>query len=91
MTITDLTNATKDRPALDGKPNCYACRHRRSISGDAHSLCAHPNALAAAAGIPVMTVKGHPHGIRSGWFVFPFNFDPVWLLECSGFEAVDKT
>lgn len=34
-------------------------------------------------------VKGHPHGIRSGWFMHPMNFDPVWLQECSGFKARD--
>ena len=30
-------------------------------------------------------VKGDPHGIKKGWFNFPFNFDPVWLEECNGF------
>jgi hypothetical protein len=34
-------------------------------------------------------VVGHPHGIRSGWFNHPMNFDPVWLAECSGFESCD--
>ena len=32
-----------------------------------------------------ITVKGNPHGIRSGWFNHPYNFDPVWLEECNGF------
>lgn len=32
-------------------------------------------------------VVGNPHGIRRGWFNHPMNFDPVWLQECSGFEA----
>ena len=32
-------------------------------------------------------VKGHITGIARGWFNWPFNFDPVWLLECDGFEA----
>ena len=34
-------------------------------------------------------VKGHPHGIANGWFGWPFNFDPVWLEECNGFEAAE--
>lgn len=34
-----------------------------------------------------ITVRGNPHGIRSGWFNHPFNFDPTWLEECTGFEA----
>ena len=33
-----------------------------------------------------MGIKGDPHGIRSGWFNWPFNFDPVWLESCNGFE-----
>jgi hypothetical protein len=31
-------------------------------------------------------VKGNKHGIRNGWFNHPFNFDPTWLEECSGFK-----
>lgn len=26
------------------------------------------------------------HGIDNGWFGWPFNFDPVWLLTCDGFK-----
>jgi hypothetical protein len=33
-----------------------------------------------------LKVKGHPNGIKNGWFAHPYNFDPVWLLECSGFK-----
>jgi len=36
-------------------------------------------------------VKGNPHGIRQGWFGWPFNFDPVWLEECNGFEAAQQS
>jgi hypothetical protein len=32
-----------------------------------------------------LKVKGDPHGVRNGWFNFPFDFDPVWLEECEGF------
>ena len=37
-----------------------------------------------------LNVKGNPHGIRSGWFNWPFNFDPVWLESCDGFGAKEK-
>jgi hypothetical protein len=33
-----------------------------------------------------LNVTGHPHGIQNGWFNWPFNFDPVWLESCNGFE-----
>ncbi|KKM20558.1 hypothetical protein LCGC14_1644330, partial [marine sediment metagenome] len=31
-------------------------------------------------------VRGNAYGIKSGWFNHPFNFDPVWLEECTGFK-----
>ena len=33
-----------------------------------------------------LKVKGDEHGINSGWFNHPLNFDPVWLEECDGFK-----
>lgn len=32
-------------------------------------------------------VTGNAHGIRHGWFNWPFNFDPLWLQSCDGFEV----
>lgn len=29
------------------------------------------------------------HGVAHGWFNWPWNFDPVWLVACEGFEAKD--
>jgi hypothetical protein len=62
------------------KPNCYDCLHRREIPGDAHSNCINTGAK----------VKGNAHGIRSGWFFWPVNFDPVWLESCDGFEKKNQ-
>lgn len=58
------------------KPNCYECVHRLGLPGNAHSRC---NNHAA-------NVKGNAHGIRSGWFMWPVNFDPTWLESCDGFS-----
>jgi len=33
-----------------------------------------------------LNIKGNSHGIASGWFNFPYNFDPVWLENCDGYE-----
>ena len=39
-----------------------------------------------------LNVKGNQHGIKNGWFNYPFNFDPTWLEECDGFErAITKS
>ncbi len=37
-----------------------------------------------------LNVKGHPHGIRNGWFNWPFNFDPTWLQSCDGFMPKEE-
>ena len=35
-------------------------------------------------------VIGNPHGIKNGWFLWPHNFDPIWLESCNGFEEKEK-
>ncbi len=34
-----------------------------------------------------LNIQGDPHGIKMGWFNFPWNFDPVWLENCDGHEG----
>jgi hypothetical protein len=94
------------REGEEVKPNCYECKYRDNLPGNAHSQCRHPgagndgsNPLFAAFAImakrigPIphppnatVNVVGDPHGIAHGWFAWPFNFDPVWLVSCDGFE-----
>ncbi len=64
------------------KPNCYECVHRRAVPGDSHSRCNNHQA----------NVTGNPHGIQSGWFMWPVNYDPTWLVSCDGFsrDATDN-
>jgi hypothetical protein len=59
------------------KPNCYECTHRGTLPGDCHSQCGNRTAR----------VVGHQHGIKKGWFFWPLNFDPTWLISCDGFKA----
>ena len=83
------------------KPNCYDCKHRGTIPGDAHSCCLHPatgcrgdlfiDLEVVFSGRVVkaareLDVTADEHGIRSGWFTWPANFDPVWLKTCKGYE-----
>jgi len=86
--------------------NCYQCRWRGTIPGDRHSRCLHPaiglsshdlieNHIAFFAGETAeaadkLGITGNPHGIAQGWFMWPINFDPVWLKSCNGFEAKEK-
>jgi hypothetical protein len=64
----------------DNNPNCYACKHRGKIPGNEHSSCKNRSA----------NVVGHPVGIRGGWFYWPLNFDPMWLVSCDGFQAKEE-
>jgi len=57
------------------KADCYKCKHKQSIPGDCHLRCKNSNA----------TVAGVEHGIKNGWFCWPANFDPTWLVSCDGF------
>ena len=27
-----------------------------------------------------------PHGVKNGWCNFPWDFDPIWIKSCEGFE-----
>lgn len=84
------------------KPNCYECKYRRPVPGDAHSQCVHPILDVVPGGkfIPMMfmmrglrspiekrlNLSYSQHGFNSGWFMWPVNFDPTWLETCEGFE-----
>jgi len=41
---------------------------------------------------PVLALTGiaielDAHGVRNGWCNWPYNFDPIWVKSCDGFEA----
>ena len=38
-----------------------------------------------ASGADALGIRGNAHGIRCGWFNWPYNFDPTWLETCNGF------
>ena len=42
---------------MSEKPNCYKCKHRRELAGDAHSRCVHP-AFEAANKDPLLGMLG---------------------------------
>lgn len=56
---------------------CYHCKHKQNIVGEAHIRCLKPD--------PKM--RGIKHGFIKGWFIYPACFDPVWKLHmCENFE-----
>jgi len=99
------------RRTMMDRPDCYKCKHRASVPGDAHSRCMHPEtqkqidilsdvlAIFASSGriepqinlaaARALKIKANLIGIRRGWFNWPWNFDPVWLIACDGWEEKD--
>lgn len=78
--------------------NCYNCKYRQGVVGSCHSSCKYPIDSAKAA-IMFMTgatslatkdqsfiIEGNPHGVRNGWFTWPIDFDPTWVVLCTGFK-----
>ena len=57
---------------------CHQCKHSENVPGNTHIKCNKPD--------PKMT--GDMHGIKSGWFIYPWLFDPVWCTkECDNHES----
>lgn len=64
--------------------NCYKCKFRGNIDYSYHSQCNHPSATEKDS--IDLNIIGDPQGIKGGWFNFPYNFDPVWVKNCDGFQ-----
>lgn len=84
---------------------CFGCKYRGHATGSSHSRCNHPSAtkisrdelLAMLAGsifvelesARELEIQANDHGIRMGWFNWPYDFDPTWLENCNGFEETE--
>ena len=38
-----------------------------------------------------LNIRANKHGVDCGWFAWPYNFDPVWLENCDGYEKKQET
>jgi len=82
----------KWRKGLPGSAHS-ACHHPAFAEAHGDPL---NNILAMFAGVgrgtPIVyetsgiVVRGSKHGIANMWFNHPYNYDPIWLEECSGFS-----
>ena len=92
---------SKDNPD-PRKAECAKCKYKEKLVGDAHIACTSLGArgiLQALTGEPptadtkfgkIPLVYANEIGIRKGYFMWPFNFDPFWLWWCFLFEAKDE-
>ena len=86
--------------------SCRNCKYHRQLSGNAHLACLHPFVenfgmaqifLFLTIGsqdktINPLEIRANEKGLMNGWFNWPFDFDPVWLENCNGFEeATNET
>ncbi len=37
-----------------------------------------------------LNIEADPHGVKSGWFIWPTNFDPIWLKNCDGYKEKEN-
>ena len=96
---------------INMKPDCFKCKYRCYVPGDAHICCNHPSVRKMKedpaneviglllttkrirqSGIPPnsLNIRASEYGIKKGWFNWPWNFDPVWLENCDGFEPKEE-
>ncbi len=59
------------------KPKCYYCIYMGEIENSVYVYCKNRQAV----------VEGSERGIEAGYFDWPYQFHPVWLKSCTGFQA----
>lgn len=83
---------------------CYSCKRAVSVPNSAHTECMHPGRyrevphfMAKIAGGSARTdapaplnIEASAESIKAGWFAWPINFDPVWLVRCDGYQERGK-
>ncbi len=62
------------------KPKCNKCTFGKKIPGDAHYSCKKKTAI----------IEANLHGIKNGWVIYPFNFDPMWIEACDSYWDEEK-
>lgn len=76
------------------KANCYDCIYRGSVPGDTHSCCKFPGNKTGlfdflnetnTENMNKLHIQATQYGVLIGWFIWPINFDPVWIENCDGF------
>lgn len=70
------------------QPNdkCRKCPYSQAAPGSSHHLECHYSWITQPEPAPA----GDEHGKRNGWWLFPINFDPIWMVgECT-VEAAER-
>jgi len=63
---------------------CWTCAYRGKVPGSCHLRCRF-----RWAGSGLEMPQGDPYGVKHGWFIFPLNYDPTWMVgECPAWSEV---
>ena len=69
-----------------------SCKHPGAKSPQENPLANVMAIFASVGRVPPMqaqsrqlNIRGNQHGIKKGWFNWPWNFDPTWLENCDGY------
>jgi hypothetical protein len=70
-----------------------SCQHPATTPAHAGALAQIASLVGKRSGITWLPsqaavdlhIEAAVHGINHGWFIWPVNFDPVWLGRCDGF------
>lgn len=72
--------------AKENNKNCYNCAYKQPVPGDAHIEC-----KLDWTKVDSKPPLANEHGIKSGWYMFPINFDPAWQTEqCKCFSETSE-
>ena len=81
----------KHRGTLPG--SCHSrCLHPKALAAKS-PLGELLGMLASVGRVPPLVVNSEvkivldPHGVKHGWANWPYNFDPIWVTSCDGYEV----
>lgn len=70
------------------------CAHPEVLAEPVNKLAELSAMLGGGRALPFPTkaadklnITAHIHGVRNGWFAWPYDFDDTWLRNCDGFSA----
>jgi len=61
---------------VDTKSQCWRCAYKAAVPGSCHIRCVYNWAKSEHR-----PPRGKEYGIDSGWYYFPLNYDPVWMID----------
>ena len=71
---------------------CRSCIHKSKGHpqwSSHYCSCQHPSVRGGKEGLSLFGIEVPEEALNEGWVSFPFNFDPIWITKCEGYEAIE--